>query len=257
MPWFKVDDGLAFHPKAIAAGNSAMGLWVRAGAWCSAHLTEGALPKHMIGTLGAQNRHARRLVEVGLWEATDVGYQFIDWDDYQPTKQQVEADREANRERQKRFREKKRNAVTNADSHDVSDGATNDTPTRPDPTRPSSSGYLEGVSHVSDARENEPPPFSKCPRHINEPNPPACRACGEARQARSDWEARKARESSRARSAEAHARAQDRRRAIDDCRLCDGEGYIGTDLCAHALTPSSRPSLRDLYQQAKAEEKTP
>jgi len=138
MTWFKVDDQLAFHPKVIEAGNSAMGLWVRAGAWCGAHLTEGALPKHMIGTLGAQARDAKRLVEVGLWEQTDVGFQFRDWDEYQPTKKQVEADKAANRERQKRFRDRRRNAETNDVSNTVRNAVTtavtNGTPTRPDPT---------------------------------------------------------------------------------------------------------------------------
>lgn len=138
MTWFKVDDQLAFHPKVIEAGNAAMGLWVRAGAWCSAHLTEGALPKHMIGTLGAQARDAKRLVEVGLWEQTNVGYQFRDWVDYQPTKKQVEAEKAANRERQKRFREKRRNSpssdVSDGGSNGVTNDATNDAPSRPDPT---------------------------------------------------------------------------------------------------------------------------
>lgn len=138
MTWFKVDDQLAFHPKVIEAGNSAMGLWVRAGAWCSAHLTGGALPKHMIGTLGAQARDAKRLVEAGLWEQTDVGFQFRDWEDYQPSKSQVEADKAANRERQRRFRERRRNAepdvVSNDGSNGVTNDVTNDAPTRPDPT---------------------------------------------------------------------------------------------------------------------------
>jgi len=138
VTWFKVDDQLAFHPKVIEAGNSAMGLWVRAGAWCSAHLTEGALPKHMIGTLGAQARDAKRLVEAGLWEQTDVGFQFRDWSEYQPSKKQVEADKEANRERQRRFRERRRNTdsddVTNGGSNGVTNGVTNTAPTRPDPT---------------------------------------------------------------------------------------------------------------------------
>ena len=134
MTWFKVDDAFAFHPKAIAAGNSALGLWVRAGAWCSANLTDGALPRHMIGTLGAQKRNADRLVAVGLWRETPEGYQFTDWDQWQPSKEQVKAEREATKARQKAWRERKRNAVTN----DVTNGVTNAAPTRPDPTRTSS-----------------------------------------------------------------------------------------------------------------------
>ena len=154
MPWFKVDDGLAFHPKVLEAGNAAMGLWVRAGAWCSAHLTEGALPKHMIGTLGAQSRDAKRLVESGLWEQTDVGFQFCDWAEYQPTKKQVETDREANRERQRRFREKRRNdtsdAATNGGSNGVTNGETNSPPSRPDPTNKEKTSSPDAPATVHD-----------------------------------------------------------------------------------------------------------
>jgi len=138
VTWFKVDDGLCFHPKAIAAGNSALGLWVRAGSWCGANLTGGALPRHMIGTFGAQKRDAARLVSAGLWCETEEGYQFNDWDVYQPTKEQVEADRKASRERQARYRESKRNAVSNAVTPPVSNPVSNAAPTRPDPTRSSS-----------------------------------------------------------------------------------------------------------------------
>lgn len=134
MPWFKVDDGFAFHPKAIEAGNAALGLWVRAGAWCGANLTDGALPRHMIGTLGAQARDARRLVTVGLWVETETGYQFHEWEKMQPTKADVEAERAENRKRQKAFRDKKRNGVTNGVTNTVTNGATNRTPTRPDPS---------------------------------------------------------------------------------------------------------------------------
>ena len=137
MTWFKVDDQLAIHPKAIAAGNSAMGLWVRAGSWCGAHLTGGALPKHMVGTLGAQLRDAKRLVEVGLWDATDVGYQFRGWDEYQPAKSQVEAKRVADRERKRRWRESKSHAdghaVTPSGTDAVTDAVSH---ASPDPTRP-------------------------------------------------------------------------------------------------------------------------
>lgn len=148
MPWFKVDDGFAFHPKAIAAGNAALGLWVRAGSWCGANLTGGALPRHMIGTLGAQKRDAMKLVSVGLWCETEDGYQFNDWDVYQPTKEQVEAERKASRERQARYRESKRNAVSNAVTSPVSDGVTNAAPTRPDPTH-SSFGTTRGAKRAT------------------------------------------------------------------------------------------------------------
>lgn len=143
MTWFKVDDGFCFHPKALAAGNSALGLWVRAGSWCGANLTGGQLPRHMIGTFGAQKRDAKKLVEAGLWSETEDGYQFNGWDDYQPTKMQVEAERKAARERQARHREAKRHAVSHAVTEPVTNAVSNGTPTRPDPTS-SSSGTTRG-----------------------------------------------------------------------------------------------------------------
>jgi len=139
MPWFKVDDGLSFHPKVIAAGNAAMGLWVRAGAYCAAQLTDGRLPRAMLKPLGGRTRDAERLVECGLWETVDDGWAFRGWEDFQPTKAQVEADRRATADRVAAWRERRRNggsnAPRNAVTSTVSNGSGTPAPTRPDPTR--------------------------------------------------------------------------------------------------------------------------
>lgn len=131
MTWFKVDDQLAFHPKVLTAGNAAMGLWVRAGSWSGAHLTQGRLPLAMVQPLGGRTRDANKLVEVGLWEQVDGGYQFKDWGDYQPTKQQVEGDRAATKERQQRYRDRQSNAVTSTVTETVTNGVTNGAVTAP------------------------------------------------------------------------------------------------------------------------------
>jgi hypothetical protein len=87
MSWFKVDDGFAFHQKTVEAGNSAIGLWLRAGSWSSQLGTEGYVPASIRNNLGTK-RDAERLVETGLWLPADGGGGFIfhDWDEYQPTK---------------------------------------------------------------------------------------------------------------------------------------------------------------------------
>lgn len=90
MPWFRVDDNLAFHHKVVAAGNAAMGLWVRAGSMCSAQLTDGFVPDHMISSLGGKTQ-AKRLVEVGLWIREDDGYRFHEWAERQPSAADVKA----------------------------------------------------------------------------------------------------------------------------------------------------------------------
>lgn len=104
MPWFKVDDTLPFHAKVLAAGNPAMGLWVRAGAWSMQQLTDGWIPQHVARTLGTQVE-ARRLVDARLWVEKSDGYQFHEWVQRQPSRVRLEADREAAKQRQQRARE--------------------------------------------------------------------------------------------------------------------------------------------------------
>lgn len=88
MPWFRVDDTLAFHSKTLAAGNAAMGLWVRAGAWSMQQLTDGHVPANVAKQLGTK-AEARRLCDSGLWDECADGYRFHEWDGRQPTAEDV------------------------------------------------------------------------------------------------------------------------------------------------------------------------
>jgi hypothetical protein len=121
VSYFPVDDGFAFHPKAIAAGNEACGMWVRAGAWSKANTTGGVVPREIVRVLGSK-RAADRLVAVGLWVESPEAYYFHDWTDQAGNdvagveKERRDRNRERNRERQRRHRERNadRNGVTNA-----------------------------------------------------------------------------------------------------------------------------------------------
>jgi hypothetical protein len=95
MPWFKVDDQLATHPKIIPVPLAAMGLWVKAGAWSSQHLTDGYVPRSALALLGARSAHAAALVKAGLWHAELDGWRFHHWTDYQPGALETQALREA------------------------------------------------------------------------------------------------------------------------------------------------------------------
>lgn len=113
MPWFKVDDTLSTHAKVVRAGNSAMGLWVRAGAWSASQLTDGFVPVDMIGVLGGRQVDARKLVEVGLWLGADGGYRFHQWHERQPTREETERKRDEWRARQRKARSKKDGGESN------------------------------------------------------------------------------------------------------------------------------------------------
>ena len=131
MPWFKVDDTFAMHEKVMAAGNSAIGLWVRAGAWSMQQLTDGFVPDHVLRALGTP-KERRTLVEVSLWVEAEGGIDFRNWEERQPTKIQVEAARQAAADRQRHARERAKSQRESRRDNSVSHGPPD--PTRPDPT---------------------------------------------------------------------------------------------------------------------------
>jgi len=126
VPWFKVDDTLHSHPKPRRAGLAAIGLWSLAGSYCSQYTTEGEVPEWFVTGWPQGRKLAGQLVTVGMWHPSGHdcpdcrqpdeadAWQFHDWDHYQMTKEEIERDRELNRERQKRFREKRREARADA-----------------------------------------------------------------------------------------------------------------------------------------------
>lgn len=111
MPWFAVGDSTYDHPKALAAGNAAIGLWLRCGAYASAHLTDGVIPGAVASKSGTGTQ-VRKLLDAGLWHAArhncprcpqvrEGDYVMHDYLDANPSRQQVQ-------ERRRRAAEKKR-----------------------------------------------------------------------------------------------------------------------------------------------------
>lgn len=158
MPWFKVDDGFHGHPKVVELSLEAVGVWTLAGSWCSSYLTDGEINLRSIRRIGGDEPQATELVASGLWLEVSPGvYQFKDWDEYQPLKASVEAEREAARERMAAARAKKKLRSTTQpappdDSEDVRPNTSGtfartseevrSTPTHPIPSRPDLPTYV-------------------------------------------------------------------------------------------------------------------
>lgn len=131
MPWFKVDDDFHDHPKVQALNPGSVGLWTLCGSWSADNLTDGFVPAHIAQRKGGKNwgRFVDELVAAGLWDVVPAdthvsntrvtreyrsrrdmpaGYQFHDWAEYQPTRDEVKAERAraAARQRAKRDRTK-------------------------------------------------------------------------------------------------------------------------------------------------------
>ncbi len=265
MAWFKVDDGFYDHPKVLGLDMGSIGLWTVAGSYCARHLTDGVITDRQIRSIGGTRRQAQKLVDAGLWSVDDAPpsarrYAFNDWRDFQPSRDEVLAKRDEARERMAAARARKRSTSGNGETFARTEGERSDEvrqsgldershypdPTRPDPTP--SSGYERREGYVSNAPASEDPSSPNCSKHPNGTDAP-CHPCGEARRRHRAWEAERKRIASEAQSSEARMRAQDRARAIAECSACDGDGYVGSSLCAHDRGAGRRPSLRVLYQQ--------
>lgn len=115
MPWVKLDDQFADHPKIIQAGPLAGWLWACGIAYANKYLTDGFIPYAQVRRLADVTDYAdpyvlaAKLVEVGLWEQVDGGYLVHDFLEYNPSAAQVKADREEAKWRMRRVREQKTN----------------------------------------------------------------------------------------------------------------------------------------------------
>lgn len=116
MTYFKVDDHFHSHPKILDLGLDAVGLWTLAGSWSGEQLTDGFIPNSLIARLGGSQETALALVNAGLWEITEGGYVFHDWDAHNQTKAQVIESRELWRSK----KEKQRGYRTSAKKDDAS-----------------------------------------------------------------------------------------------------------------------------------------
>jgi hypothetical protein len=143
MTWGKIDDNLALHPKVMRAGNEAMGLWVRALSYACQQLTDGFISSEIVTVFGGDFA-AMKLVDVGLWHIVEGGYEFNDWCEYQPTREQVLTDREAAKERMAKAR------AARIGSPEVRENfaRSSATPTRPDPTPTTSKDVVKRGTRI-------------------------------------------------------------------------------------------------------------
>jgi hypothetical protein len=117
MPWVRIDEEFVHHPKVVQVGPFGVALQVAALCYANQHLTDGFIPygavrvlldfnrlgenvgddpeKEFWSEVGAFNV-AKWLVEAGMWKEVEGGFQIHDFEDYQPTRAEVIAERERN-----------------------------------------------------------------------------------------------------------------------------------------------------------------
>ena len=140
--------------KSRRAGAEAMGLWVMCGSYVSQIDEDGTLAPDEIQAIALTMGMKRwavaveKLVAVGLWERDGARYRFHHWDHYREGGEaELKRAKEANKARQKAFRDRQKAAADALGSGVVTDtsvirNVTDNGPTRnesnalPDPTRP-------------------------------------------------------------------------------------------------------------------------
>lgn len=114
MPWARFDDRFPSNRKIRMLGDGAFRLYVSAVCWSAENLTDGFIPHDEL-LLVSDTRDAEgaceELVKRKLWTAVAGGWQIHDYHEYNPTADQVRAERKAKTARQERWRENKRRAA--------------------------------------------------------------------------------------------------------------------------------------------------
>jgi hypothetical protein len=245
MSWFYVDDAFADSKPVMqidkALRNEAIGLWLRCGAWSAKEETDGRVPLDVVKQFGGTPRIIRALIEQAeLWTENRPDSHrksgeiwFKNWEKWQKTRAENEARRKREAEKKSTYRAGKKgrgyvptSGLSETDepepetpANSCPPGTPQGSPSTPTQTRPGP--YLSLVTSVGgvtsvDARE----PARQCQSHINDPTPPRCGHCADARKLHAEWTARQ-HEHRQQVKAEHWA-------AISGCEQCDERGFIET-----------------------------
>lgn len=85
LPWVRLDSNIYTHDKitlllAQSDGYRAYAVYTFGLAFAGGHATDGYLPKHVLPIIRGTEKHARMLVEHGLWEYAEGGWRIHNWD---------------------------------------------------------------------------------------------------------------------------------------------------------------------------------
>jgi hypothetical protein len=189
MSWAKVDDRANEHHKQLDAGPEACWFWVCGLMYANRQPDrDGLIPERALTLLYPvknPKKLAEKLVEVGLWDKTPGGYQIHNYHGWNPTPEQIEADKAAARERAaKSYANKKAKKPDSAP--DSAPAELPQTPAEADPQKRDSAGSTPTPLHSTPEEEDPPsPPKSEPARPKPDPRDVAALRRSAERQDRS------------------------------------------------------------------------
>ena len=135
MPWVRLDESFADHPKVERVGPLAAWLHVTALCYSARHLTDGRIPKAKavrLADIPDPAEHVAALLSEGMWVEEPDHYVIHDYLDYQPSRESVLAERSAARERMAKKRSAARSPEVRPNTNG-SHGRSSPSPSRPVP----------------------------------------------------------------------------------------------------------------------------
>lgn len=209
MGWIRVEDNFYDNEKMLAVGCIGRDLYWHGMGFCNRNLTDGLIPRgkavalvdftgtaimvHNFGGVDGQDCApiaVERLLEAGLWheDGHDCSscvqpgprhYVIHDYLKYQPSKAQVEAKAEANRQRVASWRESQK--AQPSDRNNVGNALRTANETQHEHTNPNPNPNLITLGgELTQVGADEPPPI--CPRHGETNADSPCRACKKRRE---------------------------------------------------------------------------
>lgn len=133
MTWLKKDDRYPEHRKIRRLTDGEYRLHDTAMHYAAKDESDGRIMAEDIDEMQHGRRLARHipaLVACGLWEPFDGGWLIHDFLDYNPSHEQLEAERAHNRARQAKLRERRRTGPSSEVGHAVTNGVSNAPVTR-------------------------------------------------------------------------------------------------------------------------------
>ena len=82
MTWIKLDDGFPANPKILPLSDAAFRLYIEGLCYSGKYLTDGLLNEVIVKRMG----DPEELVEAGIWEEVEGGYQIVNYTEYQTPK---------------------------------------------------------------------------------------------------------------------------------------------------------------------------
>lgn len=148
MPWARFEDRFPSNRKIRKLDDAAFRLYVSAICWSAENLTDGVVEVDdlpLVSDVKQPSDSVQTLVRLGLWEVRQPsdeggseGWFIHDYFEYNPTAEQVRAERALKTARQQRWREGRRAAAKKSNVDASTDGLPTrlETLPRPAPTRP-------------------------------------------------------------------------------------------------------------------------